>query len=95
MDPERPRWRIRISTLMFLVVIAALGAALFVEHTKRLAAEQRAAEQLQRAEEVGRAALAVADQARAQAERVEARHRKELEEAKNSGRRGEVKAKGE
>ena len=39
MKQQRPRWRVRIRTLMLLVIIAALVA----ERTKRLAAERQAA----------------------------------------------------
>jgi hypothetical protein len=41
MEHRRPRWSVRISTLMLLVVIAALSVALFVEHQRRIAGEQR------------------------------------------------------
>jgi hypothetical protein len=97
MDHERPTWRIRIRTLIFLVIITALGAALVVEHTKRGEAERLAQVRLAEAEAEARraaaeaqAALAEAQQAQAQAEtaRVEAQLRKALEEAKDSGRRG-------
>jgi hypothetical protein len=32
MDQQRPRWRIRISTLMLLIVILGLSLALVMEH---------------------------------------------------------------
>jgi hypothetical protein len=37
MEHERPRWRIRISTLMLLVIIAALSLALVVEALEKMA----------------------------------------------------------
>jgi hypothetical protein len=43
METERPRWRVRISTLMLLVIIAALAAALFVERRTRVHLEQELA----------------------------------------------------
>ena len=42
MERDRPRWRIRISTLMLLVIIAALASALVVERWKRTVEAQRA-----------------------------------------------------
>ena len=82
MEHDRPRWRVRIRTLMFLVIITALAAALVVERTKRLAAErQAAADALRAAAEANRA---VAEAALAEAER-----RNALDQAKGSGRPGE------
>jgi hypothetical protein len=52
MDRDRPRWRFRISTLMLLVFIAALAAALFVEHRDRVRSEQRAVASQNRAIEL-------------------------------------------
>jgi lipopolysaccharide export system protein LptC len=43
MEPERRRWRIRISTLMLLVIIAALTAALVVERRKTVHLERELA----------------------------------------------------
>jgi hypothetical protein len=88
MEREPQRWRFRISTLMLLVVIAALATALFVEHTKRLAAERRAAGEAMRAAVRAREDQAVAEHGRAQAARVEAQLRKALEDAKAAGSRG-------
>jgi type II secretory pathway pseudopilin PulG len=74
MERDRPRWRIRISTLMLLVIIAALASALVVERWKRTVEEQRA--------------LAVAERALAEALRAEAQAvaqaRKAGDEAKGS-----------
>jgi hypothetical protein len=42
MDRDRPRWRIRISTLMLLVIIAALSAALVAERRRSLSLERQA-----------------------------------------------------
>jgi type II secretory pathway pseudopilin PulG len=55
MGHERPRWRLRLSTLMLLVVIAALASYIVVERwqrvqdasRRRLAAEQRRAALIQ------------------------------------------------
>jgi hypothetical protein len=98
MDRERPRWSVRISTLMLLVVIAALATALVVEPRRRLAAEaekMRAENEARLAAAEAYAARVVAEHARAQAEQAEAQLRKAIDDAKGSGRRGEVKAKGE
>jgi hypothetical protein len=86
MEHERPRWRVRIRTVMLLVVIAALGVALYVEHQRRIVAEQRAQADAARALAE---AQAVAEQVRAQVVQAEARLRKELDDAKKSRPRGE------
>ncbi len=43
MEQERRRWRFRISTLMLLVIIAALTAALVVERRNRERLERQLA----------------------------------------------------
>jgi hypothetical protein len=86
----------RISTLMLLVIIAALAAALEVEHTRRLEQAQLAearmatalAEARQGAAQV-RVAVAEAEQARAAQAGEEARLRKELDAANGTRRRGD------
>jgi hypothetical protein len=58
MENQCPRWRFRISTLMLLVVIAALSIALVIErHTSKQSEQRfRASAELARAEtEVARA----------------------------------------
>jgi hypothetical protein len=67
MERDRPRWRIRISTLMLLVIIAALASALVVERWKGTAEAQRALVYARRAEAEARRALAQAEQAQVQA----------------------------
>jgi hypothetical protein len=89
MECDHPRWRVRIGTLMLLVVIAALAAALFVEHTKRLAAERRAAAEAGLARAQAEEATARVQFDRARAERAQILVREALEEAKAAGRRGE------
>jgi hypothetical protein len=42
MERDRPRWRMRISTLMLLVIIDALASALVVERRKRMVEVRRA-----------------------------------------------------
>jgi hypothetical protein len=86
MERERPRWRIRISTLMLLVIIAALAAALVVEHRKRVLSEQLAAANEQKARAEAERALAEAQLARDQARQSEARFRKLVDGAKGSMR---------
>ena len=76
MEHERPRWRIRISTLMLPVVIAALASALVADRWKRL-------ETAQRAETAARWAVQEAERAQALAAE-EAQLRAELDEAKRS-----------
>ena len=58
MEHSRHRRRIRISTLMLLVIIAALSSALLVDRWKRHQEEQRLNAELERA-------VAQAEQARA------------------------------
>ena len=84
MERDRPRWRIRISTLMLLVVIAALAVHLVVEPRRWLAAE---AEKM-RAENEARLTAAEAERARALADE-EARRRKRFDDAKGSSPKGE------
>jgi uncharacterized protein HemX len=50
MDRDRGRWRIRLSTLMFLVVIAGLVLALILEKQNSARTEQRLRAEHQRAE---------------------------------------------
>lgn len=74
MEHQHPRWRIRISTLMLLVIITALSFALIIERGKREQAEYRlrtsaAVARTQAQEAVGRAELA-----RLQAEKARARY---------------------
>jgi hypothetical protein len=98
MDRERPRWRMRIRTVMLLVAITALAATLVVEPRRRLAAEahkMRAENEARLAAAEAYAAQVAAEHARAQVEQAEAQRRKALDDAKGSGRRSEVKAKGE
>ncbi len=57
MEHSRHRWRIRTSTLMLLVVIAALSSALLVERWKMQQEQQRLNAELKRT-------VALADQAR-------------------------------
>jgi hypothetical protein len=72
MKHDRPRWRLRISTLMLLVIIAALASALVVERWKRVGSERRALAEAQRAEAEARLALARALRARAQVAQAKA-----------------------
>jgi hypothetical protein len=81
MERDRPRWRIRISTLMLLVIIAALASALVVERWKRTVEAQRALADARRAEAEARRALAQSRWAQAQAV---APARKAGDEAKGS-----------
>lgn len=81
MERDRPRWRIRISTLMLLVIIAALASALIVERWQRTVEAQRALADARRAE--GDARRALAQSLRAEAQAV-ARDRKDGDEAKGS-----------
>ncbi len=60
MDPQRPRWRIRLSTLMLLVIIAALASYIVAERWHREQQARRLETSLQRA-------MAGAEQARARA----------------------------
>jgi hypothetical protein len=80
MERDRPRWRIRISTLMLLVIIAALASALVVERWKQTVEAQRALADARRAEAVARRALA---QSQAQAQAA-AQARQAGDEAKGS-----------
>jgi hypothetical protein len=65
MEHDRPRWRIRISTLMLLIIIAALAMTLVSERWKR-AVEAR------RVEEAALRALAEANAALAKTRRTQA-----------------------
>ena len=67
MERDRPRWRIRISTLMLLVIIAALASALVVERWKRTVEAQQALVVAEMAEAEARQALAQSLRAQAQA----------------------------
>jgi hypothetical protein len=77
----RARWRFRISSLMLLIIIAALSLALFVEHRKlvlsALANERMARYQALLAQDQARRALDQLRQAQAQA-------RKAVDEPKGS-----------
>ena len=68
MEHDRPRWRIRISTLMLLIIIAALAMTLVSERWKR-AVEAR------RVEEAALRALAEANAALAKTPRAQASNR--------------------
>jgi hypothetical protein len=81
MEREGPRWRIRISTLMLLVIIAALASALVAERWNRTVEAQRALAHARTAEAAARRALA--QSVRAQAQAV-AQARKAGDEAKGS-----------
>jgi sensor histidine kinase regulating citrate/malate metabolism len=89
MEPERPRERVGISTLMLLVVIAAMAAALVVRQMKWQEAERTAPSAVNGARLVAQEARLAAEQARAQAAQAQAELRKALDEAKGGGRRGE------
>jgi len=74
MGHDRPRWRFRLSTLMLLVVIAALATYIVVERWQRVQEARRLAAEAQRAaaafqQEAQRAAAAF-QQAEAQARRA-------------------------
>jgi hypothetical protein len=64
MEHDPPRWRIRISTLMLLVIIAALSLALIVERWKKHLDEQRSIASLERANALTRQAQAGAQPVR-------------------------------
>jgi hypothetical protein len=92
MERERPRWRVRISTLMLLAAIAALATDLAVGPGRRRVAEaetMRAENEARRAAAEAYAFRVAAEQARQQAEQARAQPRKALDDAKGSGRRGE------
>lgn len=82
MDHQRPRWRIRISTLMLLVIIAALSLALVVERWKKHREEQRLIASLEQA-------LAEARQVEAQAQQAQVQGRKAILRASDSVRRAD------
>jgi hypothetical protein len=77
MEPLRPRWRLRISTLMLLIVILGLSLALVMEHQRRQVSEERAVKRLE-------AANIRAVTAYTQVRRAEAALRKALDEGKSS-----------
>jgi len=58
MEHDRPRWRIRISTLMLLIIIAALAMALVSERWNRAVEARRLAAEADRAAAAANAALA-------------------------------------
>jgi hypothetical protein len=87
MGQDHPRWRFRISTLMLLVIIAALSSALVVEHRQRVLAERLAAANEQRAQYEALLARAQAQRALDQARRAEALARKAKGQARDSMRR--------
>ena len=70
MDKARSRWRLRISTVMLLVIIMALASALVVEWSDRRLVEQRLAVSLKRANDALQEAQANAALARASAEQA-------------------------
>ena len=76
MEQQRPRWRIRISTLMLLIIIVGLSLALIMERRKRQVSEEMAVKRLE-AERIQ------AVTAWTQARRAEAALRKALDEAKS------------
>jgi hypothetical protein len=84
MEHQRPRWRFRISTLMLLVVIAALASALVIEHRKRQLSEELALANEQMARAEAQRALAIAQQARDEARQAEAQLREARSEADGS-----------
>jgi hypothetical protein len=89
MEHERPRWRNRLSTLMLLVIIAALASALVADRWKRLESSHRAAMEARRAVVEARQAIAAAQQERAQAARAATQAPRAPDDAKGSGGRGE------
>jgi type VI protein secretion system component VasK len=80
MDHQRPGWRIRISTLMLLVIIAAVFLTLAVERWKWRREEQRLIASQERA-------LAQAQQAEARAQQAQVQARKAIVRARDSVRR--------
>ena len=85
MENDRPRWRIRLSTLMLLIIIAALSLVLIMERQARLASEQRAVASERMAVMRAQEALARAQIAQARAVQAEAQLRKATDDAKASG----------
>jgi hypothetical protein len=84
MANDRPYWRFRISSLMLLIIIAALTLALFVEHRKLVLSEQLALANERRAREEAQRARAYAQRALAQLRQAEAQARNAVDEAKGS-----------
>jgi hypothetical protein len=89
MERERPRWRIRLSTLMLLVIIAALVSALVADRWKRSESAHRAEMEARRAVVEARQAIAAAQQERARAARAATQAPGAPDGAKGSGGRGE------
>jgi hypothetical protein len=73
MEKDHRRWRFRISTLMLLVIIAALATTLVVDRWKRRQEEQRLVASLERA--LAEARLAEARSLQAQARKAIVRAR--------------------
>lgn len=66
MENRLPRWRLRLSTLMLLVIMAGLLTYIAIEHWYRHVAAQRMLAEKQRAvAEYARAQAAAAQQAKA------------------------------
>jgi hypothetical protein len=65
MDPDRSRWRIRLSTLMLLVVIAALVSYIAADRWHRRRQAQRLADMMRAVAEYERAEADAAQQAKA------------------------------
>jgi hypothetical protein len=84
MEHDRPRWRIRISTLMLLVIIAALSLALVVEHRKRALSEQLASANERTARYEADLARAEAQRALDQVRRAEAQSRRARDQVSGS-----------
>jgi hypothetical protein len=70
MEHDRPRWRFRISTLMFLVVILALVLTLVFDRWKKQEKEQQLAASLQQALGQAEQVRALAVQAQERADRA-------------------------
>ena len=70
MGHDRPRWRIRLSTLMLLVVIAALASYIVVEHWQRALETRRHAVEHERDMDALMRAREEAQQAQARARRA-------------------------
>src|SRR5262245_20783604 len=104
MEPRPPRWRFRISTLMQLVVIAALSIAMVIEHRNHerelqlvraktkadLAESRRHLARLQTALQASNQALERAKQAHAAAEAVPKKTEKARDTPDESPRRTEA-----